>query len=456
MRHLLWSAAVTAACGAALGAACGSSNSKKPKDGSGSADAAPPDATPLPACASPVHGTTMNAVMVGRVSGVATLATSPFNDPRLFVLEEQGRIRVFDQNRQLLATPFLDISNQQDFAAGGEQGLLGLAFHPQYATNGYFYIWYTNGTSCPGSPPPVAPCANVLERFTVSAADPNQADPNSGVVILSIPDFATNHNAGMLEFGSDGYLYISTGDGGSGGDPARNGQNPNALLAKILRIDVDHPANGQMYGTPADNPYAGGGGAPEVYLMGVRNPWRWTFDRGTGDMWIADVGQNCIEELDVLRAGTAKGANLGWSAFEANQCCATEMGTQGADKCNGLGGAAAQPCDPTGKVFPQVTWSHGGGTCPDATDSGFRAVIGGQVYRGTCYPDIVGNYYFSDNSAGGLLQANFNADNSVTVTSLPAPSGGWPGGASSIHADARGELYETTIQGYVYQLVAGP
>jgi len=444
MRHLVWLVA--------LAAACGSSN-KKGKD-AGAGDASP-DATPLPACTAPVHGTTMSATMVGRVQGVATLATSPFNDPRLFVIEEQGRIRVFDQNLQLAATPFLDISNQRDFAAGGEQGLLGLAFHPNYAQNGYFYIWYTNGP-CSGSPPAAAPCANVLERFTVSSTDPNQADPASGTVILSIPDFATNHNAGMIEFGSDGYLYISTGDGGAGGDPARNGQNPNALLAKILRIDVDHPANGKMYGIPADNPYASGGGAPEVYLMGVRNPWRWTFDRGTGDMWIADVGQNCIEELNVLRAGTAKGANLGWSAFEANTCCATEAGSTSADHCNGLGGAAAQACDMTGKFFPQVTWSHGGGACPDGTDSGFRAVIGGQVYRGTCYPDIVGNYYFSDNTAGGLLQAVFNADNSVTVTSLPAPAGGWPSSPASIHADAHGELFETTTSGYVYHLEAGP
>ncbi|HEY1557140.1 MAG TPA: PQQ-dependent sugar dehydrogenase [Kofleriaceae bacterium] len=444
MRHLVWSAALTVA----LGAACGS-GSKKPKDAGPPADAPSIDAQPLPACASPVHGTTISAVMVGRVSGVATLATSPFNDPRLFVVEEQGRVRVFDANRQLLDTPFLDISNQQDFAAGGEQGLLGLAFHPQFPTNGYFYVWYTNGP-CPGGPPAQAPCADVLERFTVSSTDPNQADPASGVVILSIPDFATNHNAGMLEFGSDGYLYISTGDGGAGGDPARNGQNPNALLAKILRIDVDHPAAGKMYGIPADNPYAAGGGAPEVYLIGVRNPWRWTFDRGTGDMWIADVGQDCIEELNVLRAGTAKGANLGWSAFEANQCCATE-----GDKC-GQGGGANQACDVAGKFFPQVTWSHGTANCPDSTDSGFRAVIGGQVYRGSCYPDIVGNYYFSDNTAGGLLQANFQPDNSVTVTSLPAPAGGWPSSPASIHADARGELYETTTQGYVYQLVAGP
>src|SRR5262249_54455211 len=155
---------------------------------------------------------------------------------------------------------------------------------------------------------------DVVMEFTGGLADSTKADPASGKIILAIPDFAGNHNAGMIEFGNDGYLYISTGDGGNAGDGDKNGQNPHAPLAKIPRIDVDPPTVGRAYGIPADNPFASGvDGAPEVWVLGLRNPWRWTFDRATGDMWIADVGQNQIEELDVLVAGQQAGKNLGWS-----------------------------------------------------------------------------------------------------------------------------------------------
>jgi glucose/arabinose dehydrogenase len=367
----------------------------------------------------------MSARMIGSVSDAAILATSPPADPRLFVLERQGRIRIFDQET-LVATPFLNISTK--ILAGGELGLLGLAFHPQYAQNGKFYVWYTKSGGSPFS--------DVLEQYTVSASNPNVADPASGTVILSIPDPYTNHNGGMLEFGADGYLYIGTGDGGSGGDPQRNGQNPNALLGKILRIDVDHPGGGKPYGIPPTNPYAASGGAPEVLMLGVRNPWRWSFDRQTGDMWIGDVGQSLVEELDVLKPGEQAGANLGWSMWEADRCYGN------------------YPCTTTGFVFPKAEWWHAGD--PSHPDSGFRAIIGGQVYRGTCYPDVVGYYFFSDNVLSHLMRGHLETDGSVTVVDLPAPTGGWPSGPSSIHADSRGELYETTITGGVYHLEAGP
>jgi hypothetical protein len=404
-----------------LAAACGSG--KKAGDASVGGEPGPTtDAPPLQTCTA-TPGSTVSVRKIGQVSGGAMVATSPPNDGRLFVVEQQGRIRIFE-NDQLKPDAFLDISN--DIVAGGEQGLLGLAFHPSYASNGYFYVWYTLSN------------ANVLARFTVSATDPNKADAASKQVLLSIPDFASNHNGGMLEFGSDGFLYVGTGDGGGGGDPHRNGQaidrtastctqsQCEPLLGKMLRIDVDHPANGKPYGIPAGNPFASGGGEPEIFMIGVRNPWRWSFDRMTGDMWIGDVGQDIDEELDVIPAGQQAGKNLGWSMYEANR----DYGNYTAD--------------PTGKTFPQFVKNHNA--------DGWHAIIGGQVYRGPCYPDLAGKYFFSDNTAGGLWVATFDGQN-VTASAL---TGTFPASPASIHADARGELYETTTNGSVYHIEAGP
>jgi glucose/arabinose dehydrogenase len=388
------------------------------------------DATPLQACTA-TPGSTISVRKLGSVSGSAVLATSPPNDGRLFVLEQQGRIRVFEQDA-LKPDPFLDIAS--GIAAGGEQGLLGLAFHPSYATNGYFYVYYTTST------------ADVLARYSVSATDPNKADPTSAQILLSIPDFASNHNAGMIEFGSDGYLYLSTGDGGKAGDPCRNGQATDRtastctcsvaangkcepLLGKILRLDVDHPSNGKPYGIPGDNPFASGGGEPEIFIIGLRNPWRWSFDRKTGDMWIADVGQDLYEELDVLPAGQQKAKNLGWSMYEGSSAYASNYTP-----------------DPTGKTFPQVIKTHG-------TD-GWHAIIGGQVYRGPCYPDLAGKYFYTDNTADTLSVATFDGTN-VTTSDLTRPAN-WPPSPSAIHADARGELYITSTNGGVFHIEAGP
>jgi hypothetical protein len=235
--------------------------------------------------------------LVAKVNGSATLVTAPRNDLRLFVLEQRGAIRIVDNN-VVLPEPFLDLSADTDgpVICCGENGLLGLAFHPQYATNGTFFVTYTaRNTGDPANPQ-----RDVLARCQVSA-DPNKADRSSCVEVLSIPDFAANHNGGMIEFGPDGYLYWNTGDGGGGGDPQKNGQaledgnplpNTHALLAKMLRLDVDVKTAGLEYGIPGDNPFASGGGKPEIFMIGLRNAWRWTFDRNTGDMWIADVGQN--------------------------------------------------------------------------------------------------------------------------------------------------------------------
>jgi glucose/arabinose dehydrogenase len=404
-------------------------------------DDAPGDSGPacaikpaLPACTAPALGTAVKARQIGRVAGGAMLATSPPNDPRLFVIEQRGAIRIFDNQDPLtgmpalLPDPFLDISGG-DIVAGGEQGLLGLAFHPCYDSNGEFFIYYTTSNR------------NTVARCTVSS-DPNKANPTC-TPILEIPDFASNHNGGMIEFGKDGYLYIGTGDGGGANDPALNGQAlvdgspcpgaPNcqagrtsvALLGKILRIDVDNKLPGKEYGIPSSNPFANGGGAPEIFVIGVRNPWRWSFDTENGDLWIGDVGQDVLEEVDVLKAGQQAGVNLGWSMYEGTNCFHA-------------------PCNPAGKTMPQDTRTH---------SSGWNAIIGGQVYRGTCYPDLAGWYFYTDNVHHVLVKARLKTDNTLEIVDL---TGTFPTSPASIHADARGELYMTNTDGFVYHIEAGP
>ena len=385
-------------------------------DGGGSArlDSGVVSDAPALAC-QPTSGTNVTMRLVATTNGPAMLATSPPDDPRLFVVEQQGRIRILT-DATLLPTPFLDLTD--DIACCGEQGLLGLAFHPQYATNGTFFVFYTTSD------------ANVLARYQVSATDPDRADPN-GTVVLSIPDFASNHNGGMIEFGPDGYLYIGTGDGGGGGDPNAHGQNPNTLLGKMLRIDIDTKQAGKEYGIPPSNPYATAGGAPEVFMIGLRNPWRWSFDRLTGDMWIADVGQNEIEELTFVPATMQAGANLGWRMYEADACY-------------------DGPCAPSDKLMPQYQRPHSDGWC---------SIIGGQVYRGSCYPDLVGSYFFTDYCAHELVRATPGLGSNVAAESLGR---NFPDSPASLHADSRGELYLTTVSccgtsllGGVYHLEAG-
>jgi glucose/arabinose dehydrogenase len=411
-------AAVVALCAAA---ACGGGHEKKDADPPG-----PPDAYVLPPCANPVRGTAVTLRKLADASGGAVLVTSPPNDPRHFLVEQRGVIKLL-VDEVVQARPFLDLGADAGAGtvfAGGEQGLLGLAFHPQYATNGLFFVYYT--TRVPGNV-----LRDVVARCSVSA-DPAVANPTC-TELFGITDFAASHNGGMIEFGSDGLLYISTGDGGGQGDTTNTAQNPNNLLGKILRLDVDTRAPGLPYGIPAGNPYAAGGGRPEIFISGLRNPWRWSFDRATGDLWIADVGQNTVEELTVLTPAQQPGANLGWSMYEADSCF-------------------KPPCSPAGKVFPQLTRLH-------APPDSWAAIIGGQVYRGTCYPDLVGQYFFTDYGAGGLLRARFE-NGAITAESLP---GTFPREISIIHADAGGELYVTTApadgngtNGAVYRLEAHP
>jgi glucose/arabinose dehydrogenase len=307
----------------------------------------------------PGSGTDLELYPVASGLSDPVLVTAPPGDPRLFILEQRGRIRVMREG-VLVDTPFLDIEGQ--VLDGGERGLLGLAFHPDYAGNGRFFVYYTRDSDT----------HQVVAEYAVSEGSPDEADPTSERVLLDMDDPASNHNGGMLAFGPrDGLLYISTGDGGGGGDEFGTGQNLTSLVAKILRVDVD---GGQPYGIPSGNPYADSeNGAedprPEIWVWGLRNPWRFSFDRQTGDLYIADVGQGAIEEIDVQPAGSGGGENYGWSVMEGTAC---------------YGGGG---CDMTGLELPVAEYAHDNGRC---------SVSGGYAYRGSCIPDIAGWYFYAD------------------------------------------------------------
>ncbi|HEY4176874.1 MAG TPA: PQQ-dependent sugar dehydrogenase [Kofleriaceae bacterium] len=427
----------------ALVAACGGGSDKHDAgpsgddDAGGGSDAGPnPQCVPaaLPACTNPVAGTKLSLRQVGdSFADGAVLAASPPNDPRLFVVQRNGQIKIVS-NEVVAATPFFDLNGSDaEFVSEtntGERGLLGLAFHPEYKCNGEFFIYYTTSTH------------DVISRCTVSTADANVANTTC-TTVLAVPDPYENHNGGMMEFGADGYLYVGIGDGGSAGDPKRNAQSltpinqggtlgSTALLGKFLRLDIDHKDTGKEYGIPASNPYATGGGEPEIWMVGVRNPWRWSFDKATGDLWIGDVGQNLVEELDVLKAGEQSGKNLGWSVWEANTCCTLQT-----DKCNQSG--TQQTCDMNapGLVFPKDIHNH---------SEGWISVIGGEVYHGTCMPDLQGWFFYTDYQSqnAGMHRARLKTDGTLEFANYALNSPTLPDHISSIHADANGELWATT------------
>ncbi len=361
------------------------------------------------------------------LGGVLTLVTSPKRDPRLFVVQLEGSIRIIRDDK-LLARPFLTIGDERRLIAMAEQGVLGLAFHPRYASNRQFFVFYTAHN--PDTADTVHPYLDIVERFTTSATDPDLADATSGEVVLAVPDPFPNHNGGMIEFGPDGYLYVSIGDGGGRADlpadPYASTQDLNVLLGKILRVDVDHPSAGKRYGIPADNPYAAGGGAPEVWMRGLRNPWRFSIDPENGDIWIGDVGHSKIEELDRVPRASQPGANLGWPMWEGNDCF-------------------APPCSATGMTFPVATHDH--------MNDGWWSIIGGQVYRGECIPDLVGTYLYTDCGHGHLFTATVAADDSIVRGQIPGEFVGTIFQPTSLHAGGDGELYETQTTGNVYRLV---
>ena len=300
------------------------------------------------------------AVVAGGFASPVHVTHAGDGSGRIFVVEQAGRIRIFD-NGAVLASPFLDLASliPPRLVAGGEQGLLSVAFPPGFAAKRYFYVNYTRAPDG----------ATVVARYRVSAGDANVADPASEEVILTIPQPFANHNGGQLAFGPDNNLYIGMGDGGSGGDPLNNGQSPGTLLGKLLRIDVESGV--QPYRVPPDNPFLlSAGFLPEIWALGLRNPWRFSFDRGTGDLYIGDVGQGTFEEIDFQAAGDLVGRNYGWNIMEGDSCY--PPGTVG--------------CNRTGLALPVFVYDHALGC----------SVTGGHVYRGSAFPSLQGVYLFGD------------------------------------------------------------
>ncbi len=341
-------------------------------------------------------------------------------DGRLFIVERDGIIRYATLDQPAASAPtFLNITDR--IGSGGEGGLLGLAFHPDYANNGHFYVNYT--TLVGGQ------LYTRVSRFSVSA-NPNAADPASELVLLQLAQPYSNHNGGDLNFGPDGYLYIGLGDGGSGGDPDKRAQNINDLLGKMLRIDVDGgglaPQCGSSanYTIPANNPFVGTAGCDEIWAVGLRNPWRFSFDRQTGDMFIGDVGQNAWEEIDFQPAGTS-GVNWGWDTKEGTHCYEPSSG-----------------CDSTGLTDPIYEYEHGNGRC---------SITGGFVYRGNQYPALAGSYLYADFCTGEVWSlASTNSDWSSGLTnSLIADIGQ----IATFGEDANGEVYLAGFSdGIVYRI----
>lgn len=355
-------------------------------------------------------GSPASAVQQGPAIELAPIVTTGLRDPlylthagdgsgRLFVVEQPGRIRII-QNGRLLETPFLDIASR--VRAGEEQGLLGLAFHPAYRQNGRYVVNYNRATDG----------ATVLVEYRVSE-HPNQSRTVEKVLMV-VPQPFANHNGGMVEFAPDGLLYIARGDGGSRGDPGNRGQNRQELLGKILRIDVDR---GDPYAIPPDNPFASGGGRPEIFAYGLRNPWRFSFDRKTGELWAADVGQNDWEEIDLVQ----RGGNYGWRIMEGNHCFHPRTG-----------------CMTDGLVPPVAEYANRSPRC---------SITGGYVYRGAAIPDLQGIYVFGDYCSGEIFGLIEGAVRPLLSIGLKI---------SSFGQDQAGELYVVGHRGTVHRIIGGP
>ncbi|MEP6589918.1 MAG: PQQ-dependent sugar dehydrogenase [Gemmatimonadota bacterium] len=343
--------------------------------------------------------------------GMPLYLTAPAGDSRLFIAEKGGRVRIV-KGGLLLPQPFLDLSNK--LSVGGEQGLLGIAFHPRYASNGILLVDYTDlgGNTR-------------IVSYRVSA-DPDRADPASERTLLAVDQPFGNHNGGQVAFGPDGMLYIGMGDGGSGGDPRSTGQDARDLLGALLRIEVLDDGSHRV---PIDNPSVGQSDArPEVWSIGLRNPWRFAFDRANGDLYIADVGQGEREEINVVTAatGTGRGANFGWAIYEGSRCFGS------ASKCTGQG-----------FVMPTIEYTHAEGC----------SVTGGFVYRGSAIPSLRGSYFYSDYCSSWIrsfrLTDGTAADRTQWTGLTPT------GQVLSFGEDAAGELYVMSSDGHVWRIAAG-
>ena len=350
-------------------------------------------------------------LVVSGLSNPVGITNAGDGSGRLFIVLQGGRFVIFD-GMQVLSSPFLDISSLVSF--GGERGLLGLAFHPDYADNGFFYVNYTNTAG-----------ETVIARYSVSG-DPNLADPASAKILLTASQPFANHNGGQLQFGPDGYLYIGLGDGGSGGDPGNRAQDLLLLLGKILRIDVD---NGAPYEIPSDNPFVGNSDAlDEIWAWGLRNPWRFSFDRLTGDMFIGDVGQNSWEEVDFQPASSTGGENYGWRLMEGDSCY-----------------NPATNCNDSTLTLPILVYDHTVGC----------SVTGGYRYRGSKNPDLYGLYLYGDYCTGLIWGAQEDGLGGWNTTVLLDTNFL----ISTFGEDESGEIYFAHLSatdGAVYQVVQPP
>lgn len=365
------------------------------------------DSSALP----PSAGLTLQLVVSG-LSAPVFMTAAPGDASRLFIVEQTGTIRIFDvQSGALRATPFLDLSAL--ITSGGERGLLGLAFDPFYGINLSFYVFYTNTAG-----------DLVVARYQRNLADANLADP-LGTILLTVshPGFS-NHNGGMLAFGPDTCLYVATGDGGGSGDPNDNAQNTNSRLGKLLRIDGD---TGAACARGVLNPFVLGGGAAELWSLGLRNPWRFSFDRQTGDLYIGDVGQGLREEVDaVVGPQAGRGLNFGWRLMEGSLCF-----------------NPATNCNPGGLTLPAPDYGHTDGAC---------SIVGGYVYRGPAMSSLQGTYFYADFCAGFVRSFRLSNGQAVEATDWPDLS---PAGAqvTSFGEDSAGELYLMSLTGSLWKIV---
>ena len=370
----------------------------------------------LLACTSaPVSRPVLTGIQVERVfpnlsfRDMTNLVQSDNVTGLLFITEQRGVIYAFAASQpQPGSHVFLDINDRVN-QGGNEEGLLGLAFDPHYAENGYFYVYYSAAN----------PRRSVVSRFSRDQGNPGVAAPQGEVIIMEVGQPFSNHNGGQLAFGPDGYLYIGLGDGGSAGDPQGNGQNLGTLLGKILRIDVSGlPATGG-YKIPGDNPFVNTAGArAEIWAFGLRNPWRFSFDKETGLLWAGDVGQNMWEEIDII----TKGANYGWNIMEGSHCYSPAAG-----------------CNQSGLTLPVVEYDHSKGC----------SVTGGYVYRGDKVPSLQGHYIYGDYCSGNIWALGYH-DNTVTRNILIAESGL---NITSFEEDLAGNLYILSREGGIFTLV---
>jgi glucose/arabinose dehydrogenase len=366
---------------------------------------------PLSVASAPVISLQTLATGLGPMTYIANAG-----DARLFLVIQSGQILIYSGG-VVLPTPFLDVSSI--IAFGGERGLLSVAFHPNYAANGFFFVYYTDVSG-----------DITIARYKRSTGDPNVADPSSGVVLLTIdhhtpPNDNTNHNGGQLQFGPDGYLYFGTGDGGGGNDQPCNSQNANSALGKLLRIDVN-VGTPPFYAIPTTNPHYSDGNLTDPFQLtwakGVRNPWRFSFDRMTGDLWIGDVGQDAWEEVDVQSHTSTGGENYGWKIMEGFHC-----GAGGSSGCSPVPPA----CFDSGYKLPLLEYDHNGGRC---------AVMGGYVYRGSQDPALSGLYLYGDLCSGQIW-----ATGQLLTPNVPS--------ITTFGEDIAGELYIGTGGGDFFQIL---